>query len=169
MLLLLSCVSALPDSDDALLEAFIALHSPIYDAYALADDADALHDLLAGRFSGEALTREYVEHFLALSRLREQQTTIDIERVEYADIAVLSRSGRDARMAANWTVQGTITHRGHSHIRTNRYAAIYTLSATTTGLRIINTRLKNLERLTGRLSTGDRGGLTPLELLEETP
>ncbi len=145
------------------------MHEPIYRAYSLLDDADALHDLLSGRFSGEALTREYVEHHLALQRLEEQETTIEIAAVRYRSIEVISRSREQARLSADWTVEGTITHRGHSHTRTNRYAAIYTLAQTDDGLRIVDTRLKNLERLSGRLSTGERGGLTPLELLEEEP
>ena len=141
--------------------------SPIYDSYGLIDDADALHDLLAGRFTGEALTHAYVEHFLALTRLQEQQTTIAIGGVRYEDVVVLSRAGSQLRISADWVVEGTITHRGHSHTRTNRYAAIYTLIETEAGLRIVDTRLKNLERISGRLSAGSRGGLTPIELLEQ--
>ena len=118
---------------------------------------------------GEALTRAYVEHFLALTRLREQQTTIAIADVRYEDVAILARTGAQIRVSARWVVEGTITHRGHSHTRTNRYAAIYTLVQTDAGLRIVDTRLKNLERLSGRLSTGSRGGLTPIELLEQQP
>ncbi len=168
VLLLLACHSALPQPDDALVAAFTALHEPIYGVYSAADD-DALHDLLSGRFFGEALTREYVEHHLALRRLAEQETSIEIAAVRYRAIDVLSRRGEQARLSVDWTVEGTITHRGHSHTRTNRYAAIYTLALTDAGLRIIDTRLKNLERLTGRLSTGERGGMTPLELLEGEP
>ena len=167
VLLLLACTRALPDSDASLIADFTALHTPIYSVYAVGGDADALHDLLAGRFSGEALTREYVEHFLALHRLQEQQTTIEVTSVDYDGVSVLSRSGEQARLEADWSVAGTITHRDHSHTRTNRYAAIYTVAATGAGLRIVDTRLRDLERLTGRLSTGERGGLTPLELLGE--
>lgn len=154
-------------SDDTLVLAFTDMHEPIYSSYSLQGNADALHNLLAGRFSGESLTREYVEHRLALQRLAEQETTIEIAAVRYRRVEVISRSRSQARLSADWTVEGTITHRGHSHTRTNRYAAIYTLAETDDGLRIIDTRLKNLERLSGRLSTGARGGLTPLELLEE--
>jgi len=142
------------------------MHEPIYRAYSLGGDPDALHKLLAGRFFGEALTREYIEHSLALQRLTEQETTIAIVMIRYRSVEVISRRKGQARLAADWTVEGTITHRGHSHTRTNRYAAIYTVAETADGLRIIDTRLKNLERLSGRLSTGERGGLTPLELLE---
>ncbi|MDG1479197.1 MAG: hypothetical protein P8R54_06370 [Myxococcota bacterium] len=102
-----------------------------------------------------------------MQRLTEQETSIDIATVRYRSVEVISHWKGQARLAADWTVEGTITHRGHSHTRTNRYAAVYTVTETADGLRIIDTRLKNLERLSGRLSTGERGGLTPLQLLEE--
>lgn len=143
------------------------MHSTIYDAYDLSNDPDSLHKLLEGRFIGGSLTESYVEHFLALARLQEQETTITIENVDYGEITILSRAGARIRMSADWVVEGTITHRGHSHTRTNRYAAIYTLLQTDAGLRIVDTRLKNLERISGRLSAGARGGLTPIELLEQ--
>jgi hypothetical protein len=166
VLLLLSCFLEINRQNDALVSDFAGIHEPIYRAYMLSGDPDALHKLLSGRFSGEALTREYIEHFLALQRLIEQKTTIEIAAVRYRSIEVISRRTGHARLAADWTVEGTITHRGHSHTRTNRYAAIYTVAETADGLRIVDTRLKNLERLSGRLSTGERGGLTPLQLLE---
>ena len=169
MFLFFSCLFTTNSPDQALIERFTTLHPPIYDVYELGDDSDALHALLAGRFMGEALTHAYVEHFLAMTRLQEQQTTIVVEDVRYEDVAVLSRAGAQIRMSADWVVEGTITHRGHSHTRTNRYAAIYTLMETEKGLRIVDTRLKNLERISGRLSSGARGGMTPLELLEQQP
>ena len=43
---------------------------------------DAIHDLLAASFSGEALTDEYVEHFVTLTRMRQERTAIDVVRVE---------------------------------------------------------------------------------------
>ena len=169
MFFLLGCIIRANHDDSALSSAFVDLHAPIYGVYEIGDDEDALHALLAGRFAGEELTRAYVEHFLALTRLAEQQTTIAITDVSYDEIAILSRGGEGIRLSADWTVTGTITHRGHSHDRTNRYAAIYTLAQTDAGLRIVDTRLKNLERLSGRLSTGARGGMTPLELLGGAP
>ncbi|MEM8962380.1 MAG: hypothetical protein AAGD38_12935, partial [Acidobacteriota bacterium] len=50
-------------SDHRLGEIFEDLHRPIYGLYALGPDRDALHDLLAASFAGEALTQAYVEHF----------------------------------------------------------------------------------------------------------
>ena len=167
MFLLLSCLLGSSSSDRFIIESFTALHAPIYEVYGLSGEADSLHDLLAGRFAGEALTHAYVENFLALTRLQEQQTTIAIGEVRYEDVVILSRAGARLRISAQWVVEGIITHRGHSHARTNRYAAIYTLIETDAGLRIVDTRLKNLERLSGRLSAGSRGGLTPIELLEQ--
>ncbi|MFT5584396.1 MAG: hypothetical protein ACI9VR_001981, partial [Cognaticolwellia sp.] len=80
---------ALAQADDALSENFQALHRPIYGVYELGGDRDAIWNLLQGSFSGEALTREYVEHFTTLHTMAAEETAIQVIRVDYESIKVL--------------------------------------------------------------------------------
>jgi hypothetical protein len=49
-----------------------------------------------------------------------------------------------------------ITHGGHKHPRVNRYQAVYTLEQGPDGIRIVSTRLSNLQRI--RTPVGSGGG-----------
>lgn len=129
-------------------EDFRALHARVYDAYTLgaegaAPDRDALHRHLAASFSGEALTREYIEHFTTLARMHEAGVRVEVRSVRYGDVLALP----GGRVEAEWTVTGEAFHPTHTHTRVNRYHAIYTLAETAGGPRIVHTRMKNLRRL----------------------
>lgn len=164
--------------DDALTETFRTLHKPLYGVYDLGPDRDGIHDLLASSFVGEALTSEYVEHYTTLFRMVDDETSIRIQRVDYETVAVLDRlPGGSVRIDADWSVGGVVTHQGHKHPRVNRYRAVYTLHPTPDGLRITDTRMRNLERVRSLLSAGDAwtvddlpksggGFMDPLDLLE---
>ena len=167
---------ALPD-DATVVERFKALHKPLYGVYDLGPDRDRIHGLLEDSFVGEALTRECVEHYTTLFRMVDDETSIQIQRVDYESVEVLDRAPGQVRVDADWSVGGVVTHQGHKHPRVNRYRAVYTLSDTHGGLRITGTRMRNLERVRSLLSAGDAwtiddlpksgaGFMDPLDLLE---
>jgi hypothetical protein len=158
-----SCVRSAPDPVDVELRArFESLHRRLYDVYALGGDRDALWTFLEGSFAGEALTREYVEHFTALRRMDRERTSIRVLAVDYEEVAVHREDG-GWRVDADWSVGGVVTHQGHRHPRINRYRASYRLaaaaapvagSARTGDLRIVGTTLRSLERVGSARATG---------------
>ena len=141
---------------DQLAGVFRGLHAPVYSIYELGPDRDAVHDLLAASFAGRQLTREYVEHYSTLVRMEQEQTSIDVRRVDYDRIEPLEIGPDRARLTAEWSVGGVITHGGHKHPRVNRYQAVYTLEQGPDGIRIVSTRLSNLQRI--RTPVGSGGG-----------
>ena len=157
--------------DDALAAVFRDLHRPVYDVYELGPDADAVHRLLARSFVGEALTRQYVEHYTTLVRMDREQTSIRVVRVDYEAVQVLARGPRVVSLDADWSVGGIVSHQRHKHLRTNRYRAVYDLAPADDGWRIVDTRLKDLQRVDTGLGLATdlpatAGGLmSPLELL----
>ncbi|MCB9679929.1 MAG: hypothetical protein H6733_00530 [Alphaproteobacteria bacterium] len=169
-----------PDVDAAGVAAdFEALHAAIYDLYALPVDRDALHDLLARAFVGEALTDQYVEHWRTRVRMAEEDTGIQVLGVTYDDVVVLPRASVDdpLRVDATWRVRGVVRHQGHKHPRINRYRAVYTLVDTDAGLRIADTHMKDLARVAtqeradavfgdGPEDVGEDGFMDPLEMFE---
>lgn|GEM_PF-2370058 len=166
---------ALTDAQAA--EAFVALHEPIYRIYGLGVDRDGLHAALSASFVGEALTREYVEHFGTVVAMQKEDTAIQVLKVDYEHVAVLDRTDAGVRVDADWSVGGIVTHQAHKHPRVNRYRAVYTLAATPQGPRIVDTKLRNLARVQSLLGSGDdwlldglpqSGGglLDPLDYLE---
>jgi hypothetical protein len=161
----------------AVVAAFEALHAPIYDVYDLGADRDRLWDHLAAAFTGEALTTQYVEHWRTALRMAEEQTAIDVLGVEYEDVAVLPSDAGALRVDAAWRVRGVVTHQGHKHPRINRYRAVYTLVDGPGGLRIADTRMRDLARIAtveradavfeqGSGSATEDGFMDPLELFE---
>jgi hypothetical protein len=163
--------------DGELVEAFRQLHAPIYRVYSLGPDRDAIHDLLAASFAGRALTREYVEHYTTLVWMQREQTAIDVLQVNYEQVKVLERNRRKVEVDADWSVGGVVTHRNHQHARVNRYRAVYTLAQADDGLRIVETRVRNSERVGSLLAedgswafdslpTSGSGFMDPRELLK---
>ncbi len=185
LLLLLSCAThrvepgELGLSDAQLVERFKQLHEPVYQVYELSGDRQAIHGLLAASFAGEALTSEYVEHWTTLANMQREETSIRIKRVDYERVRVLDRAAGSLRVDVDWSVGGIVTHRAHKHPRVNRYRAVYTLVDEGDGLRIVATRMRNLERIRNVMSTmdddaflldelpgGGGGFMDPLDLLE---
>lgn len=175
-----SCVVQTPTigiSDTEVVDTFKRLHQPVYGVYALGPARDEIHALLSHSFVGEALTAEYIEHYTTLFRMVEDQTSIQVQRVDYESVTVLDRNADAIRVDADWSVGGVVTHQGHKHPRVNRYRAVYTLAETPDGMRIVNTRMRNLERVRSLLSSGDAwtvddlpasggGFMDPLDLLD---
>jgi len=111
-------------ADEARLEQrFKQLHRRLYEVYSLDLDRDsldldrdAIHDLLAASFSGEALTVEYVEHFVTLTHMREEGTAIDVVRIDYERVDVLERDEYSAVLFADWSVAGIVTDDGRQFL-----------------------------------------------------
>jgi hypothetical protein len=166
------------DMDDAsLLARFEELHREIYRVYSLAPDRDEVWELLAGSFTGPALTQQYVEHYTTLVLSEQEETSIQVLAVDYDQLELLEAAPGTARVEASWAVGGVVTHRDHKHPRVNRYHAVYRLEQGEQGLRITDTRLKNMERVQRVLVEGggwtldrdDRsagGMMSPSQLLE---
>ncbi|HVR29213.1 MAG TPA: hypothetical protein VMS86_06720 [Thermoanaerobaculia bacterium] len=167
---------------DAILERFREIHPQVYRVYSLGLNRDAIHDQLSSVFAGEALTREYVEHFTTLARMREEGTAIDVLAVDYESVAIAGTEPEGVLVEADWSVGGVVSHQQHKHHRVNRYQAIYTLALAggsagePPALRIVDTRLRSAERVgTPLTSTGgfpldhlpasERGFMGPAELL----
>lgn len=138
----------------ALLERFEELHRPVYRVYGMKIDRDEIHRHLASSFAGEALTREYVEHFTTLVRMAREQTSIEVLRVDYEQVRLLERRRGMAKIDADWSVSGLVTHQGHRHPRINRYRAVYTLALAPAALRIVDTRVRGAERKRSSLPFG---------------
>ena len=172
-----ACYSGLPKPPPADIPShFKELHSRVYGVYALGRDRDAIYGLLEGSFTGEALTREYVEHYTTIYRMEEEETSIDVRQIDYNGVELLSESLGNLRVDADWSVGGIVTHQKHKHTRVNRYRAVYTLQPDRAGQwKITATRMRNLERVQrAGLSDDDffsgeeagGGYLDPLDLIE---
>ena len=115
----------------------------------LPPERDAVHTHLAASFEGEALTREYIEHYTALVRLARTDSAVTVLGVDYDDVLAVELGAEQATVEAEWVVRGRIRHGTHTHERFNRYQASYTLVHTENGPRIAGVRMKNLQRQEG--------------------
>ena len=143
-------------SDEQVVAEFERLHRRLYQVYSLGPDRHGLHALLASSFEGEALTQEYVEHFATLSRMRADETRVDVLRVDYEAVEIKERDEDRVVVEADWSIGGIVTHQTHQHPRINRYRAVYTLAAQSppdpAPLLIVASRMSNLERVRTALS-----------------
>ena len=171
-----ACTPASTAEPEAVEASFRELHARVYEVYALPADRDQVWDLLDACFAGEALTTEYVEHWTTKARMRDEETAIDIRRVEHSRVEVLDVGDGWATVDAAWSVGGVVTHRRHKHPRVNRYQAVYSLEDGPAGWRIVATRVRNVQRVESPSRTGgvfdlledtdDAGYLDPLDLLD---
>ncbi|MDX1385420.1 MAG: hypothetical protein R3190_17335 [Thermoanaerobaculia bacterium] len=137
------------ESPERLLEIFRQLHADLYDVYDVGPDRDRLWELLAGSFTGEALTDQYVEQFATLVQMRRESTGIDVLRIDYESLEIVERRADLVVVEADWSVGGIVSHQRHKHPRVNRYRAVYTLSPAEADppWRITDTRMRDLERV----------------------
>ena len=171
--------------DQAILDRFREIHPQVYRVYSLGLDRDAIWDQLSSVFAGKALTREYVEHFTTLARMRREGTAIDVLAIDYESVAIAGSEPEGVLVEADWSVGGVVSHQEHKHHRVNRYQAIYTLTPVggaaqerpgSPELRIVDTRLRSAERVATPLTStrgfpldhlpaSERGFVGPAELL----
>ena len=169
----LACAGTPPDPGAVeLARVFRELHEPVARVYEVGLDRHALHARLRESFTGEQLTREYVEHFTTLARMEKESIGIRVLRVDYEQVSIALRSPERARVEADWSVGGVVRHQQHRHVRTNRYRAAYDLLQTPEGWRIQASYLRNMERVrrmptsADELPTTSGGLLSPLEMLK---
>ena len=157
---------------DTVLARFREIHTQVYRVYSVGLDRDAVHDQLATAFAGDALTREYVEHWTTLARMQEEGTAIDVLSVDYENVTVAGEAGGGVLVEADWSVGGIVTHQSHKHHRINRYQAVYTVAMASTdgeppALHIVDTRVRNAERVATPLESKDSGSF-PLDELPKS-
>lgn len=175
--LLCGCGESEVVEDTAIQEAFLELHQEVYGVYDLPLDRDVVWDWLAKSFEGEALTQQYVEHWSTKHRMRAEETSIQIRKVDYGAVPVVSTDPEGGWIDASWSVGGIVTHQGHQHPRVNRYRALYRIENTVSGWRIVASHSRDVARVKSPSRTTDvfevldgaqEGGgyLDPLDLLD---
>lgn len=119
----------LPD-DARALEIFTALHGRIYDAFT-AESEDMIYELLASAVGDDAIDPLYGEIYESLVLRNEGGAFCRVELVEpLASTVRRFPEDDDPRFEVDhaWRVEGSVSHWGHEHRRTNAYRAIYTVT-----------------------------------------
>ena len=157
-------------------DKFTQLHKKVYSVYQIPLAPDPIHTLLSEVFVGEALTKEYVEHYTARTYMVRDNTDIEIRQIDYNEVLVLSQHHSALEIDVDWSVGGIVTHKKHKHPRVNRYRALFRLEKNQDKeWRIIDTKMKNAQRIQragiqdidffeGKKTTG--GYLDPLDLID---
>jgi hypothetical protein len=154
---------ALPTSDEAL-AVFQPLHSNVYRAFDYTQDED-IYDALATSVDGALLARLYDEVYRSLVMQEEGGAVSRVDEVRYtaSDVRDIGVVGAEDRVGfvveARWEVDGSVSHWGHAHRRTNEYRAEYTVTATDAGWRITDSRMLEQRRIDAApLPDGGAGG-----------
>lgn len=119
----------LPDEPRAL-EIFTALHERIYDAFT-AESEDMIYELLASAVGDDAIDPLYGEIYESLVLRNEGGAFCRVELVEpLASSVRLFPEDDDPHFEVDhaWRVEGSVSHWGHDHRRTNAYRAVYTVA-----------------------------------------
>jgi len=138
----------IPEADRAK-EVFEVLHRNIYRAFDYTDES-AVYDALAQSVDGPELAVIYNDVYQSLI-MRDQGGAVckvqDV-RVQEADVLNVPVEGEPAgyKVKCTWEVDGLVQHHGHTHARTNRFAAIYTLAPRRGEWRIIATDIIEQQR-----------------------
>jgi len=169
------CSHSLQPLPSNFISAFKDTHRRIYDVYAVDLERDAIHNLLAQSFRGEALTQEYIEHYTTRLKMQEEETSIHIRKVDYNSLEIITHRLDGVRIDADWSVGGIVTHQKHKHPRVNRYRAVYSLQPDAASQwKIVDTKLCNLQRVQRAVLSDDElcegrdaggGYLDPLDLI----
>ncbi|MEM1356104.1 MAG: hypothetical protein AAGH88_14610 [Planctomycetota bacterium] len=137
-----------PPSDEAR-AIFTVLHRNIYRAFDYTDES-AVYDALAQSVDGPELAVIYNDVYQSLV-LRDQGGAVcrvqDV-RVESAEVLGGPVDGEPGgyRVRCTWEVDGLVQHHGHTHARTNRFSAVYTLAPRNGQWRIIGTAVQQQAR-----------------------
>ncbi len=156
-------------------QAFVDLHARAYDVWEAPLDRDAIYDVLAEVFVGEALTDQYVETWATRAQMEVDEVSVRVLAVHHHTLTLLppSDEGR-VRVDVSWTARGIVTHQGHSHARIHRYRGLFVLAETGAGWRVEAVRPKELARVASAIDDlfgdggdpVDQGFMDPLELFE---
>ena len=114
-------------SDEQAALIFEDLLRNVYRAFDYETESD-IYDTLARSVTPEVLDGLYTQIYEGLvmqdeGGARSKPTSVRVEEVTVLASADADQS--DYRVRARWVVQGTVTHMGHRHIRTNRHEALY--------------------------------------------
>lgn len=130
----------LPSSAEA--EAiFVPLHANVYRAFDYTAESD-IYDALARSVDGELLDELYEQVYRGLIQQEQGGAVSRVQevrpmQVEVGSIGEIPEDGRlGFTVRARWQIDGRVTHWGHSHDRTNEYAANYAVVQTEEGWRI---------------------------------
>lgn len=130
----------LPTQEEA--EAiFVPLHANVYRAFDYTAESD-IYDALARSVDGELLGELYEQVYRGLIQQEQGGAVSRVQEVRPMSVEVgsIGRLPEDGRLGfsvhARWQIDGRVTHWGHSHDRTNEYAANYSVVQTDDGWRI---------------------------------
>jgi hypothetical protein len=136
---------------------FETLHKNVYRAFDYQTESD-VYDALARSVSGELLRKLYQDIRQGVE-MKEQGRAIS----RVSDVRIVEgklgppphsqsrNTARAFRYAATWTVSGTVGHWGHTHERTNRYQALFTVELVAAAWKITALEILREERLEIRL------------------
>ncbi len=124
---------------DQAVRLFAILHSNIYRAFDFTAEDD-IYDTLAISVTGDLLDSLYRQIRLGLVQAENgggvgRVTSLDLRSAEVISTAQLA-DGVAFEVFAEWDVEGTVYHFGHSHAKQTPYAGIFRVAQTPDGWRI---------------------------------
>lgn len=121
---------------------FENLHANLYTAFDF-DDREVVYDALASAVGGDHLDRTYGRVFKSLILENDGGAVTRVTDVRHLETEVetngfLSEYGCDGfTVRSRWQVDGRVSHFGHTHERTQEYAARFAVGSTDAGWRIL--------------------------------
>ena len=115
-------------------------HRICYDIYAASDFGHA-YDLLAQTFTGAELDRQYCLYAKAAKQLAKAGASVIVWDLQYENFKLLEAKGNHCTVSAKWTVVYVLGHSQHSHVRSNAYEAVFEMSKSAEGWRVISSRI----------------------------
>ena len=111
-------------------EASPTIHALLYNIYRALDfrDEEVVFDRLSQTLSGDVLERVYLEMRKGLRLENQGGARVRVREVEILDVIPEDTDSPDTlRYRTRWNATGSVGHWGHTHMRTNQYAALVTL------------------------------------------
>lgn len=134
-------------------EVFSTLHRNVYRAFDYRTESD-IYDALARSASGDLLRTLYgsIRRDLEFEEQGRAVSRVSDVRIEAGALVPPApgearNSMRSFRYDATWTLSGVVGHWGHSHERTNRYHAIFTVEVVEGAWKITQIEVLKEERL----------------------
>lgn len=114
-------------------EAAPTIHALLYNVYRALDfrQEEVVFDRLAQSLSGDVLERVYLEMRKGLRLENQGGARVRVREVELLEVTPQeSTDAGSLRYRTRWNATGSVGHWGHTHMRTNSYDALMTLSRT---------------------------------------
>ena len=112
-------------------EAAPTIHALLYNVYRALDfrQEEVVFDRLAQSLSGDVLERVYLEMRKGLRLENQGGARVRVREVELLEVTPQeSTDAGSLRYRTRWNATGSVGHWGHTHMRTNSYDALMTLS-----------------------------------------